>query len=99
MAERNSDRAKYVAYVLWLNGTSLIATAMQLAVLEQRPFSDKQVWSIIKNSPFAQRSKMTTAERQNHLDNLAGLRMDDGRLKASAFKARDLKDGRKARCR
>lgn len=101
MPERrsHSDRAKYCAYVMWLNGSSLRSIAVQLSVLEQQPFSAKQVWSIVKNSPWAKRSGMTQDERQNHLDHLAQLRIDDGKLKPQAFNAKPLTDGRKARCR
>lgn len=72
-AAPHSDRTVYVAWVLWLIGMSEAKIATVL--LKRR----KQIAGLIGRSPYANRSGMSDAERQRHLDVLAGARFgEDG---------------------
>lgn len=71
---RHTDGAVYTIWVLWLIGLS--ETKIAAATLK-RP---KQIAGIVGRSPYKNRSAMSDAERQKHLDELASIRIgDDGR--------------------
>lgn len=94
---KNSDTVRYLAYVMWLNGSSLSSVAAQVTAATGEAYLSAHVWKIIQRSPYRKRSDMSQNERQNHLDILAGERLDGGKLKASAFIARPMSDRRKTR--
>lgn len=71
---RHQDGVVFTVWVLWLIGMSEPKIA---AVTLKRP---KQIAGIVGRSPYKNRSAMTDAERQKHLDELASIRIgDDGR--------------------
>ena len=92
-----NDEARYIAFVLWLGGSSLSAVAAQVTAATREVYLSGHVWKLIQRSPYRKRSAMTQDERQNHLDLLATERLDRGKLSASAFRARPFSDGRKSK--
>ncbi|MBY3119938.1 hypothetical protein [Rhizobium laguerreae] len=73
MSGHHQDRAKYVAYVLWLIGYSY-ATIGKVLQLRR-----SQVAGIIDRSEYAGRSAMSRAQRAALLKELEEMRFDDGR--------------------
>lgn len=75
MRGRHDAKTRFIVHVLWLRGH----TEMQCAVMAK--LRRKQVAGIIARSPYANRSAMTDAERQTHLDVLRENRFDgDGMI-------------------
>lgn len=71
---RHADGVVYTVWVLWLIGMSEPKIA---AATLKRP---KQIAGIVGRSPYKNRSAMTEAERQKHLDELASIRFgEDGK--------------------
>jgi len=88
------DDAKYAAMVLWLHGLSIGGVAKALSKFVKIPVQPDQVRGVLRNSPFYNRGTMDINERQNHLDILGRERLDGGRIKPWAFRAKVLTDGR-----
>jgi hypothetical protein len=68
----HQDPSRYTAYVLWLIGYSY-ATIGKVLHLKR-----SQVGGIIDRSEYAGRSSMTIAERNELLQELKEIRMEDG---------------------
>lgn len=70
----HGDDVKYTVYVLWLKGYT--EREIGLGMMLRR----KQVAGIVSRSEYANRSDMSTAERQHKLNELRDIRIgEDGR--------------------
>ena len=73
MSGVHTDRAVYIAWMLWLVGMS--ESAIGAVVMKRR----KQIAGIINRSPYANRSAMTDEERLSAIRDLLSIRVgEDG---------------------
>lgn len=76
----------YSVWCLWLAGVSISLISARVALRKG------QVRTIVENSDYADRESMSDRARQNYLDELQmirienGIKLDDGRLDGFSFK-------------
>ena len=94
---RHGEATEFTVIALWLAGFSAGNIAAQLGMRRS------QILGIAHRSPFKNRSNMTDAERQHHLDEMREIRFDDGvpidggALDRFNWRIIPLTDGRKQR--
>lgn len=91
---RLPDSVKYVVYVLWLHGYTQGQISLHVSTKLRRVVTPSQIRNAVRRSPYDGRSRMSTEERQRHLDILRQDRIDRFAIRDYVFTAGPILDGR-----